>query len=350
MEYNSPVMKIRSPKSSWFPQNTKPGTGVAMSLGIAALVSIPLLVRMDRIGLQAVLGSLVLVATYTFTCWMIQAVVAFPSSGTPTGPWRLVASLSLGVVCAVLFNHPSLRRELGVIRPLGSPGPIAEWILLGFRSLVLNGVVFLARYYMELSVRAQRQRLENEQLRREGLQARLLSLQDRLSPHFLFNALATLRGVARNEEAKEFVSRLAEVYRHLLGREERPVSTLRDELAFLDAYLYVQSTRFETGLRIERAIDASLLDRSLPSLSLQILAENAIKHNVVSSVRPLVLSIRAAGGEVVLENNLQPKRSVEDGTGSGLGGLAERQRLLGGGDVLVEKEDGVFRVRIPLFP
>lgn len=344
------MKRIPSLEPSVALSSTKPGTGAAISLGIAALVSVPLLVRVDRIGIQAVLWSLVLVATYTFTCWLIQSVVAFPSSASATGHWRRLAGVVLGVSCAVIFHHPSLRRHLGVVRPLGNPGPIAEWILLGFRGLVLNVVLFLARFYMELSERAQMQRLENEQLRREGLQARLFSLQDRLSPHFLFNALATLRGIARNEEAKEFVTRLAEVYRHLLGREEKPVSTLRDEIAFLDAYLHVQSARFESGLRIERDIDESLLDRGLPSLSLQVLAENAIKHNVVSAGRPLVLSIRAAGGEVEIANNLQPKRSVEEGTGSGLGGLVERQRLLGGSDVLVEKDDGAFRVRIPLLP
>lgn len=336
--------------SWWTNPATKPGAGAGISLGIAALASVPLLVRVDRIGIQSVLWSVVLVACFSFTCWLIHGRVAFPASGAETGFWRRVASLLLGAAFAAIFNHPALHRSLGVIRPLGEPGPLAGWILLGFRGLVVSGVVFLARYYMQLSARALRQQLENERLRREGLQARLVSLQDRLSPHFLFNALASLRGIARNEEAKEFVTRLAEVYRHLLGREDKPVSSLRQELAFLDAYLHIQSARFETGLVIEREIDDRLLERNLPSLSLQILAENAIKHNVVSAGKPLVLSIRVADGAVVIENNLQPKRSVEEGTGSGLGGLVERQRLLGGEDVAVEKGDGVFRVRVPLLP
>lgn len=343
-------MGFESAKRSSIISAVKPGAGVSISVDIAALASIPLLVRVDRIGIQSVLWSCVLVASYSFICWLVHGLVAFPSNGVDTGAWRRVASLFLGVACVPIFHHPAIHRYLGVIRPQGMQGPLAGWILLVFRGLVVSGVVFLARFYMVLSERALTQRLENERLRREGLQARLVSLQDRLSPHFLFNALATLRGIARNEEAKEFVTRLAEVYRHLLGREEKPVSTLREEFAFLDAYLHVQSARFEAGLRVEREIDDSLLDRCLPSLSLQILAENAIKHNIVSVAKPLVLSIRAARGEVQIENNLQPKRSVEDRNGIGLGGLVERQRLLGGADVLVEKEEGVFRVRIPLLP
>lgn len=332
------------------PSTATPVLGLSISLGIAALASLPMLARLDRLGIQTVLWNTFLIAATAFSCWLLHGAMAFPDERRDhPWPWK-IASLFLGAALSALYNHPAILQLRGHGRLLDELGPGARWVVVFFRGMLISGVLFLARYYIDLSSRAQRERLENERLLRENLQTRLSSLQDRLSPHFLFNALATLRGIAQNDEAKEYVSRLADVYRRLLGRGDEPTSTLRDELSFLDSYLHILSGRFETALRIERDLDESLLDRRLPALSLQVLVENAVKHNVVSASRPLAIAIRARDGEVVVENSLQPRLSVEEGTGSGLGGLAQRYRLLAGAEISVERKDGRFAVRLPLLP
>lgn len=309
-----------------------------------------MIARLDRFGIQTVAWNTLLVATYAFSCWLLHGAIAFPDARRDHAGFRKIASLFLGAVLSVAYNHPAVFQIMGRGRLIDELGPGARVVVVLFRGVVISGVIFLVRYYIDLSGRVHRERLENERLLRENLQARLSSLQDRLSPHFLFNALATLRGLARNDEAKEYVSRLADVYRRLLGRGDDPTSTLRDELSFLDAYLHILAGRFETALRIERDIDASLLERRLPALSLQVLVENAVKHNVVSASRPLDIAIRARDGEVVVENSLQPRLSVEDGTGSGLGGLVQRYRLLADAEISVERKEGRFAVRLPLLP
>ncbi|MBP5307431.1 MAG: histidine kinase [Paludibacteraceae bacterium] len=210
-------------------------------------------------------------------------------------------------------------------------------------------------YYIVYSQRGREQHhaaeKEVEKLRQENFDTQLRLLRQQISPHFLFNALSTLRSITSENKTKNFVTQLSNVYRYLLSRKERNLVTLREEMDFTESYLYILKERFEDGLQIDISIDRPLLDSCLPPLALQILIENATKHNIVSFEEPLNVSICNEGPDwLVVSNNLQPKLSHTESFGIGLQNIRKRYRLLGERNIDIQQTDKSFSVRIPLLP
>jgi hypothetical protein len=193
--------------------------------------------------------------------------------------------------------------------------------------------------------------LENEALKREQLQARYDSLKQQLSPHFLFNSLSTLSGLIYDEPAaaEQFVDEMAQVYRYLLRHGEQLAVPLRDELAFVRSYTYLLQMRFGEGITLEIDLPEQVLDRLLPPLALQLLVENAVKHNTVSQRRPLVITIAlATPDQLRVCNPRYPRLAPETSSGTGLRNLTNRIRLLNQQRLLVEQTHDEFCVSLPL--
>lgn len=197
---------------------------------------------------------------------------------------------------------------------------------------------------------------EAEWLRQNRSQTELRALQAQLNPHFLFNSLNTLLSEIEYDpdNAKLFTTRLAEVYRYILLVQDKETVPLTDELDFLRAYLYLHQVRIGHGMKFETHIlpegtSADLKEKKLPPLVLQLLVENILKHNMVSSRRPLAVSmiIDTVNNTVTVENEVRLKKNVKS-LGCGLKNLAERYRLLAGKEILVEKNEKEFKVQIPL--
>src|SRR5215831_1810285 len=191
---------------------------------------------------------------------------------------------------------------------------------------------------------------EKEMLKRESLKAQLNALKTQVNPHFLFNNLNTLSSVIPEnpKQAVDFVQQLSKVYRHILDVKDEHSIPLNEELEVLKAYSFLLKTRFGDNLDIQICIPAEKLQKRIVPLSLQILMENAIKHNIVSSERPLKIEVYAENGSLVISNNLQKKNQVIESTGIGLDNLRNRYRLLGERKVDVQEGDGHFTVSIPL--
>jgi len=204
-------------------------------------------------------------------------------------------------------------------------------------------------YLLFLSEHAQKAQLEIARISQENLEARLFSLQQQISPHFLFNSLTTLRSLAPDTATKLYVEQLAAVYRYILATNDAKLATLEAELEFTRAYVYILQERFESGLRITINIENHLLLRRIPPATLQILVENAIKHNIVSVDEPLLITLVNAGNShLEVSNTLQLKRSTEEGTGIGLRNIQERYALLSDQDIIITKTATHFAVKIPL--
>ncbi|HMG09369.1 MAG TPA: histidine kinase [Mucilaginibacter sp.] len=202
---------------------------------------------------------------------------------------------------------------------------------------------------IQINITLQRSQLENEQLKQAQLRAQLLSLQQQVSPHFLFNSLSTLKTIAADHETKTYVVQLANVYRYLLSFNEHHLASVKDEIAFMKSYLYILQERFEHALQISIQVPDVFLGYYIPPLSLQLLIENAIKHNVVSPEQPLNIRIYTdQTPAIVIENGYQPKLSVEESTGKGLQNIKDRYHLLGGKEIGVLKNDNLFKVTLPL--
>ncbi len=191
---------------------------------------------------------------------------------------------------------------------------------------------------------------EKEKLKRESLQAQLNALKTQVNPHFLFNNLNTLCALIPEhpKQAVDFVQQLSKVYRHILEVKDDQRISLKEELDVLKAYVFLLKTRFGENLSVNIDVPNEKLVKKIVPLSLQILMENAIKHNIVSTDKPLKILVFAENGHLVVSNNLQKKNQLVESTGIGLDNLRNRYKLMGNKTVKVTESEGSFTVSIPL--
>ncbi len=201
---------------------------------------------------------------------------------------------------------------------------------------------------------AREQRLQREnQRQKEKILFEFETLKSQVNPHFLFNTFNTLLSLIDEspESAKEYVNRLSDMFRNLLTLREKDTVTLEEELRFLSDYIYLQQQRYGQNLKVQTDITPRWMGHAIPPMSLQMLIENAIKHNVISRQRPLTIHIHTTEeGVLVVENTLQPKRVPPESTGLGLANIRRRYALLSTRPVEVEKLEDRFVVQVPLLP
>jgi two-component system, LytTR family, sensor kinase len=191
---------------------------------------------------------------------------------------------------------------------------------------------------------------ETETLKRESLAAQLNALRTQVNPHFLFNNLNTLSSLIPEnpKHAIDFVQQLSKVYRHILEVKDENSILLKDELEVLNAYAFLLKTRFDKNLQVTINIPPEKLLNKIVPLSLQILMENAIKHNIVSSDKPLHIDVFTENGSLVVSNNLQIKKQINESTGIGLDNIRNRYKLISEKPVKVTESETNFTVSIPL--
>jgi len=222
-------------------------------------------------------------------------------------------------------------------------------VLIGFRKDSASAiVVFLSTFFISLFVRNQHTLLENQRLLAENIRNRHEALKNQMNPHFLFNSLNTLDGLIGydDEKAHSYLHSLSHIFRYTIQNKE--ITTLKEELIFVKSYAFLMKIRYGESLRIQYKIDEKYNQFNITPLSLQLLIENAIKHNVVNARHPLTISIETTeNNTIVVINAIKPKINVEAGEGIGLANLVERYKLLFGLDVLINKNED-FVVEIPL--
>lgn len=191
--------------------------------------------------------------------------------------------------------------------------------------------------------------IENEVLKKEKIENDYKQLSDQLNPHFLFNNLSTLIAIIRTDQkmAITFAEDFTDVYRYVLNNNSKNVASLSDELDFLNAYINLHKVRIGEGLNVQFAIEEHLNQLKVPYLSLQLLVENAIKHNITSKSKPLSINISTNKECVIVENNKRLKESTYS-TKTGLNNLNQRLSILTNKTLEIEESDDVFRVIIPL--
>ncbi|GAB3839792.1 sensor histidine kinase [Hymenobacter jeollabukensis] len=192
-----------------------------------------------------------------------------------------------------------------------------------------------------------------EQLLGASQRAQLEALQQQLDPHFLFNTLNTLAALVEpdNAPAQQFVEQLADVYRYVLLSRERRTVPLREELAFVEAYVALQKARLRDNLQVHLTVPPALLDAHVAPLSVQLLIENALKHNEASRQHPLHVRVAAAGEWLAVSNPRRARSTslAPPGTGTGLRNIRERYTLLlPARPVHIDAAPDTFTVRLPL--
>ncbi|QHW00207.1 sensor histidine kinase [Spirosoma endbachense] len=192
---------------------------------------------------------------------------------------------------------------------------------------------------------------EAEQLKKQALQSQLDSLKAQINPHFLFNSLSTLSSlVSENpKQAERFIEELALVYRYVLQTNEQPLTTLDSELQFIRAYFHLLQMRFGRSVELEVSVDEQYYSLLIPPLTLQLLVENAVKHNAALPNRPLVIRIYTdQARRLFVSNTVRKKQNLVPSNRTGLANITAKYRLLGQPAVVVEQTDEHFQVMIPL--
>ncbi|RYG47640.1 MAG: histidine kinase [Chitinophagaceae bacterium] len=229
-----------------------------------------------------------------------------------------------------------------------------NWEIISQSTLmILIAVIFITHVYetVILVKQSENEMIRNEQLERAKVEAELEALKNQIDPHFIFNSLNTLSHLIEENptRAKEFNDTLADVYRYILQNKARDLVLLGDEIGFLESYFLLLQIRFEKAVQLEKNIaDAALQLYLVPPISLQLLAENAIKHNEFTEERPLVFSIRLEKDTLTIKNKMHKKALRKPSSRIGLYNLKERYKLVTGKEISVTEENGTFVVRLPV--
>lgn len=191
--------------------------------------------------------------------------------------------------------------------------------------------------------------IDAERLQKESIAAQYESLKTQVNPHFLFNSFNVLATLVYEDQDKavKFIKQLSDVYRYVLDSRTKELVNLRDELHFLKSYVFLQQMRFGDKLKIGLELDN--VDSQVAPLALQMLFENAIKHNIVSQEDPLTVRAYCDGNFIVVENNLQVKAVVsEESSGLGLENIARRYEFISPEKVQILKSETQFIVKLPI--
>jgi len=254
--------------------------------------------------------------------------------------FSLLWTATISVLSARLFSHLlNNARDFQFLFII----VLLEYLLV----MAINSYMAAFAYFRENT----RIRVLLEEQQRNRLQADLSLLQEQLKPHFLFNTLNTLISeiVCAPDRAVTLAERMADFYRHVLQGQQRNTVTLREELNALDDYLYLVRCRMGEALNITLEIGETEWDHLLPPMSVQLLLENALKHNNASRQAPLVICIRTPRpGMLEIRNSRSPRTIPVSSTGTGLTNLNRRLELLGAGSLIIHRDENQFSVLIPL--
>jgi LytS/YehU family sensor histidine kinase len=191
---------------------------------------------------------------------------------------------------------------------------------------------------------------KNEELKQENLIAKYNALKNQVNPHFLFNSLNTLSGVVEQkpELATDFIKKLSDTYRYVLEQSDKELVSIHDEMKFVEDYIFLSKMRFGEALLFNSVLPAKSSLHVVP-LGLQMLVENAIKHNIIADDMPLRIEIGIEEAFVILKNNIQTKTTIaSDKKPQGLENLKKRYAYLADTSIQVIKSDKEFVVKLPI--
>ena len=191
--------------------------------------------------------------------------------------------------------------------------------------------------------------VEKELLKQESIKNELEALKNQINPHFLFNSLNSLNSLIReNKQATSFVNSLSFMYRYILQSGTEDLVTIKEELKFLESYIYLINTRYRNRFKIDIDINEELLVEKIPALAMQLLVENAVKHNEISESNPLLVKVYSEDNFIIVENKIKHRMTFVDSTGNGLVNLNKRYNMLVNKSMIISNKDEIFKIKLPL--
>lgn len=285
----------------------------------------------------------------------------------------------LNVFYFIYFGNKVGWKKAGIGKLLLASGGSVVITLIGFffcrtiDNTIFRGISFIefieneeiSRYYLPVLItiiislffhafyfyRAlQDQKVKEQKIIAGNASAKFESLKNQIDPHFLFNSLNVLTSLIDEnpEQAQKFTTSLSKIYRYVLEQKDKELVSLEEELAFATTYMKLLKMRFENSIFYEVQEVISTPEAKVVPLSLQLLLENTIKHNVVSETKPLKISIYEEDGYLVVENNFQKKDVLQNRKGVGLQNIVDRYAIITDRNVYVEETKQHFKVKIPV--
>jgi sensor histidine kinase YesM len=254
----------------------------------------------------------------------------------------ILTQFGLGLSMFALFNAFELMNEpltWAYYKPLFFAGLLLNVIATSFH----EGTMFFEKWKLSL--------IETEQLKKMNLQSQLDSLKNQVNPHFLFNSLNVLSSLIHSDpdRASDFLDEMSKVYRYLLRANEHELTPLSAELDFVSSFFHMLKTRYGDGIALTVDVNSSAQDLLIPPLTLQMLVENAVKHNIILKDSPLCISIVANDDQqLVVTNNVQKKQSVILSNKVGLQNILAKYRLLNQPAIQIRHDENNFSVCLPL--
>ena len=294
---------------------------------------------------------------YTLTFWVIfRQVLAYMLTTFPN-PEDVVKRIFLQLILMILgyflikvvvgnLIHFCLEEAASAWHDQVEKGKLSEMVG-SFMSIFLIWAIYEG---MTFYTKLQKSVRETEQLQRENIQSQLEGLKNQVNPHFLFNSLNTLIYLIPEDpdKAVNFVQKLSKVYRYILEIRDKKIISIGEELEFLNAYVFLLKERFGENININIDIPKEYAHRKIVPLSLQILFENSIKHNIISTHKPLMIDVFIEKEKLIVKNNLQKKNHVSSSTRVGLQNIKNRYQFFTDKEVDVIVTASSFLVALPL--
>ncbi|MFK7000897.1 histidine kinase [Flavobacterium oreochromis] len=217
-------------------------------------------------------------------------------------------------------------------------------------SMVITLIVTLGLYLFHFYKNYQEHKLTEQKVIAGTASAKFETLKNQIDPHFLFNSLNVLSSLIEEnpEQAQRFTTSLSKIYRYVLEQKDKELVSVEEELSFAKTYMNLLKMRFENSLSFQLPVDFNNAEAKVVPLSLQLLLENTIKHNIVSEKKPLEIKIFIENNYLVVENNLQKKEVLQERKGVGLQNIINRYGLISSRKVLIQQNSIFFRVYIPI--
>jgi hypothetical protein len=294
-----------------------------------------------------------IITLFTFATWVMlwkgnSLITRFVSSKVPWIKYpakRLVIGVITTVgytLLAMLLLRVIFEASFGI-----NFGDDYQWTI--YFTLIFTVMVSLILHSREFFISLRKATVNAERLEKESIKAKYESLKNQVNPHFLFNSFNALSNLVYEDpdKAVKFIKQLSDVYRYVLDTREKEMMPLQEEMKFLDSYIYLQQIRFGEKLKFEINMEGA--EGFVAPLALQMLIENAIKHNVVSDDDPLKVSLFVDHDMLVVQNNLQPKTTLgEPSAGVGLDNIRRRYEFLSSKPVEIVHDEKHFTVKLPL--
>ena len=251
----------------------------------------------------------------------------------------LLCSFFLNFINGVYINGESLSEFISGEKAI-------NYFVIVLISLLVSTVFLIIHYYKH----TQESKVQEQKIIAGTASAKFDALKNQLDPHFLFNSLNVLTSLIEEnpEAATKFTTSLSKVYRYVLEQKNKDLVSLEEELKFANLYMLLIKMRFEDSIVFSVPQQISNPEAKVVPLSLQLLLENAVKHNMVTPEKKLHISITEKNGYLIIKNNVQTKQVVKAGTGVGLRNIQQRYDLLTDKPVSIKKDDKEFTVSIPL--